>query len=488
MRKLILALFSMAIVMNLCANGGSEKAAVPAEDVVLKIMRGHVSTDPETEPSIAILNEKTGIETVWEFLPQQNPVDKLNLVLSAGEEYDYIMLSNGQRYILGDYSSKGIIQALDDKIGAYPRVAALPEKGWKSVTIDGKRFAIPSTGLPIPKASNWIREDILKDAGLSLPQTGDELLSLLRELKDYTTEKGVVMSFPGSTGIGILPSLSGAFGFLYGYEIIDGKVVDNRLTPAYKEYLSFLNKLWEEGIIDPDMPVMNREAWKTKVGNGDVIFYPGWIDGSELYARNMTAAGTPEKGFIPMVPLMDSRGERIVLSESGAHNFGMIPTSSDNVKTTLMWLNTMLEEKTWQEITIGMEGTDWEFKNGKRYPILPKFFEERGNMWAFLPVQDGEQYFPLWITRVRKSPEYALLFDKLVEATEKYQVDNVLNFLPVGAVRGDKGKIIEDYYAIEALNFVVGTRSMDEFDAYAAEAKRLGALEIVKEIQSQLNS
>jgi putative aldouronate transport system substrate-binding protein len=448
------------------------------------VLRQYAGLDPETDPGIDVINEVTGYNTIWELLPAENPMDVLNLRLAAGEDYDYVFISGGNRARLADYANKGVVHDLTGQIDAYPNLNELPDLAWSTVTYDGRVYGIPSTGLPIPQQINFVREDWMQALGLAEPQTREELEAVVRT---FAAEDPMDL---GNANVAMLldgpwaPGLTTTFGFLYPQELVDGTIVDNRTTDAYREYLSWLNSLYEDGILDPDFPVMTTEVYNSKITAGQVGYYHGWVDPAVSYVAAAKAAGDDESRYIGLETLKGPDGSRRNWSQAGPHNVGFIPASSTKVDSVLDWLDTFLEPENWELITIGVEGVDHEVRpDGRRFPILPRFDEIRNTMWALLPVQNGPEYFPLWQTRTRKNPNYYGVFDQAVPRVEPHKVDDPLAFLPVGEAEARVGKLVNDLIEEESIKFIAGARPLSEFDRYVDEIMAAGLAEILAEKQ-----
>lgn len=488
--KWLSLLLALGIAAALGATGTQESAGDGGGgQVTLRVLRQYAGLDPETDPGISVINEVTGYNTEWELLPAENPMDVLNLRLAAGEDYDYVFIGGNNRARLADYASKGVVHDLTGKVDAYPNLAELPDLAWSIVTFDGRVFGIPSTGLPIPQQINFLHEGWLNELGLDPPRTRQELETVLRAFRDEDPMELGNANVPMLLNGPWAPGLTTTFGFVYQQELENGRIVDNRISPEYRDYLAWLNSLYEEGILDPDFPVMTNEVFNSKITAGQAGYYHGWVDQAVSYKAAAIASGDNESRYIGIETLPGPDGERRNWSQAGPGNVGFIPSSSDKVDAVLDWLDTFLEPENWELITIGVPGVDHEIRpDGRRFPILPRFDEIRNTMWALLPVQNGPQYFPLWQTRTRKNPNYYETFDQAVPLVEPHKVDDPLAFLPVGAAQAELGKLVDDLVIEESIKFIAGARPLSEFADYVVEVREAGLDEILAEMQSAWNN
>ena len=103
-----------------------------------------------------------------------------------------------------------------------------------------------------------------------------------------------------------LGQMMGPFGYTYGYQIEDGKVIDPRLLPEYKDGIKFLRQLWTEGLMDPELFTQDTPTYRAKaqaqppVYGFAVTWRQGYTFGEEVAQKN----------YVPIPPLMDENGVR----------------------------------------------------------------------------------------------------------------------------------------------------------------------------------
>lgn len=114
-----------------------------------------------------------------------------------------------------------------------------------------------------------VRTDWLEECGLDYPKTMSEFENVIRV---FNEKYGAKFSFAWSrfktTG------LSGAFGS-YGasdeqWFVKDGKIDLAQAQPEWRTYLSWLNKLYEEGLLDTDCLSLDDTSIKAKIHNDQV--------------------------------------------------------------------------------------------------------------------------------------------------------------------------------------------------------------------------
>ncbi len=164
------------------------------------------------------------------------------------------------------FGSQGQLVPLEDLIDNFaPNIRKLfeehPDIKKNITTPDGHIYALPFVDTPgsfgvYPKI--WINETWLKSLGLSIPKTVSELADALRAFKEKDPNKNgqadeVPLSFHlvAASGMPDIQSvLMNAFGFTGTMTVDSGKVRFAANEPQYKEYLTFMNTLYKEGLLD----------------------------------------------------------------------------------------------------------------------------------------------------------------------------------------------------------------------------------------------
>ncbi len=449
----------------------------------INILVTYAPFDPKTDNSVKVLEETTGFKLEYDMLPEKNALDKLNLLFSSGDIlYDYISIGANDTYksMYATYAKKNLLVDLTDKLHKYENLSKMDPMGMDAIKVDGRIYAIGSTGLPYTNNTISIRVDWLEKLGLPIPQTRDDLYNALVQFKVKDPD-GVGMNLIPLIGqpATLVPTISTTFGILYDYEDRNGKIVDTRLLPEYKEYLTFMNMLYNEGLLDPDMPVNTGTTVSEKCASGMVGVYSGHTDIARSLWVAKKAVGQDGTYFDIIEPLEDSSGVKRARSLSGLFNIGMIPTNSKNPNGVLAFLDAFRDDKNYESAIHGKEGVDYTVVDGDKNPIVPDFDQNRGNLYHLKPLQDGYFYFPLWIMRTRKTLEAAVLFAKTFEVAGDYLDISVLAFTPAFDTVSQEIKVVNEYAMQEATKFIAGARSLNEFDKFIEEMNSKGAVKVI---------
>ncbi len=458
-----------------------------AEKPVLKFLHPETSFDINGDASLKVLCEATGYTIKYDTFAG---LDKLNLLMSSGDmDYDFVhMLYMGgedSKSVYASYAKRGQLLQLDELLPKYPNITKRPALDWEPVKVDGKIYALPTTGTIYPEQTNFYRKDWLDALGKQVPTTRDELYDLLKLVKEKDPGKLGDMLVPFGAAAGFKNNLSTTFGFLYPIENVGGTIVDHRILPEYKEYLSFMSRLYQEKLLDQDYPVIAGGDANKKIVAGQVFYHSGWTDPVRDFHIAMDKEGKTSARIKAGPPLKSPDGALRAANHAGFQDYGFIPKSSKNAAAVLDFVNTELDEKTFEFIVNGVEGQDYTVKDGMRFPINPRFNDMRGNLYAYNVAVNGEAYYPLWIMRTRKQIEYWDVFaDIIANCAEYASYHDVTKFAPALPKTAQVRKIIDDYITQETIKFIAGARPLAEFDKYVEEVKSKGIGEVVDEMNN----
>lgn len=151
-------------------------------------------------------------------------------------------------------------------------------------SFDGQQLGLV-TGNTFPyKAMVSIRRDWLQKLGLEVPQTTEEFLAVMKAFtegdpdgngRDDTYGWSGFVNDDGSLG-GFDPFF-GAFGALGGWRVADGQLVSLTTGAETRSALEFINRMVQEGVVDPDWQTQRSDDLRAKWKAGRIgIFVDDW--------------------------------------------------------------------------------------------------------------------------------------------------------------------------------------------------------------------
>lgn len=443
------------------------------EEISLKFLHNSDSFDPETDYTRELIKELLNVDIIPEM---GNEDDKVNLILNSGQEYDMIKLTN--RNLLISYMENGIIHPLNEYIDKYPDLKnAFTQDEWDMVSFDGQIYAIPETNTNDVEWGFAIRKDWLDALGEDIPQTIDDFYRVLKRFKEEDPgnvgkENVVPLTMEGKI---IFNGLSQAFGVsaeVGGYIEKDGELLPSMELEGTRELITFLNKLYKEGLLDADYPSNKNETMISKIAAG----YAGacrmtpW----ESAAVRTIKESNPDAELVFMEPFKDADGNRSIENRSGLKGFLIVPKSSDKAEEVVKYCNDFLAKENYEKLIVGEEGVSFQMEDGKYMPILPEFDKFNKGRW-FYPTNVGERYTELFSARAHKEKEMGELWDDINEKCGQYSYDPVLNYAPtldneIEAVK----QSLKEWTKEKVIKMIIDEKELENFDSYVAEWKEKG--------------
>ncbi|MDR3173730.1 MAG: extracellular solute-binding protein [Treponema sp.] len=234
----------------------------------------------------------------------------------------------------------------------------------------GRIYSIPARRMNLARVVVWMREDWLNILGLPAPKTTQEYYNTLAAFRDNATK---IMS---ATGVSrVIPFSTDGDRLDWGPGLIMDSFIDvnlsdkerwinsiaerNFLVPGYKEGVRFLNKMYNDNLIDRDFPLYKSDDLGPILKSGVA---GSWIgDWDTIYREpNGTLSGLkatiPSANVIPVDCITDAAGKtsKTTYDATGINYF--IPQSCKNLDAAMRYLNWMAKYENYHFIQTGYEG------------------------------------------------------------------------------------------------------------------------------------
>ncbi|MHA6483466.1 extracellular solute-binding protein [Paenibacillus sp. strain BS8-2] len=508
----VLLVGSLAVAVTACSSnsGGSSSAtegpkgsqapsaatSAPTEGPkpTLKSLSSWMNEDYNTYPVATLLEEKTGYKVQYDMLPQENVQEKLNLLIASAEPYDAITIPGTSEYkaLYSDYAKRGALLDLGPLIDEFgPNIkASISEESLEAAKIEGKLFAIPIKTLNNVASSLMIRQDWLEKLDLKMPTTTDELLAVLQAFKEKDPggngDLNIPMSMPGDGAIEV--NIAGAFGLTNTWNEVDGQLLPRALDPSYKDYLTYMSNLFNQGLLDKEFAINQAVTVQEKFTSGRVgVIAVNWASVpklSDALVRNIADAK-----MVYMPTLKGPNGEFGLPEPSGFDRLTFIPKASKNPEDAIKWINAKLDKDVFREVTIGQENVHYTFKDGAYTPILPIFNDERNYANNFLTGSDEENYPKYWQARVRKDERLFAAWEYL-NVTEPAEIrdTNPIGLAPYLEQYSKNNSALSTMENDETVKFISKGELISELEAFQAKYRAAGGDVSVQEVNEWYNS
>lgn len=428
MKKLLSILLVLMMACSfMFAQGAAEAAAaqeesdeiIESEIPVLHILNFPVSFNMTDTIDYQDIEKATGISATFDVLPSENTDEVLMLTLSMDNDYDCAVIKGNSAF--RTLMNSGALLPLNKYIDKYaPELWDLcDEKVWRGVSDEqGNVYCLPATASVKYEinANMTVRLDLAEKAGLGreLPTTITEFYNYCKALKDFYGDEYTIIAAPDNSKFSVSACIMSAFG-IYNDWMLDenGKVIYMTEHPNYPVMIEFLNKMYNEGIIDAEYATNNLTKVNAKLSSGKAIITMngrGSISSpAKALLKNFPELTLDDLGFIPFLRADD--GTATVMLNDGYSIYTVIPRSAEkNVKYVLEYVKRKVQNQ--EYCFIGEEGVHfyWD-EDGYPVPIQPKFNDERNKSNNFLMMKDNDLWELQFYCRLRKTESIWRMFE-----------------------------------------------------------------------------
>jgi putative aldouronate transport system substrate-binding protein len=378
MKKSLLLFFTVFLVMftlSLVANGEKEVVSdmgnfnptgypIVNEPITLNavVLKHPLNGDFYEMKGYQDLVELTNISLNMDVVAGSGWQEKKNLMLAANDLPDFF--TGGNIISQSDqvrYGPQGLFLPLEDMIDSYgsniQRVFEMRPLYKKGVTApDGHIYSVPwaheLTFRENPE-NFFINNTWLDQLGIPVPTTTEELYRALKAFKDNdmngngdSTDE-IPMSFVGDYSDHGIRSLFGSWGVIdrSNHMMLRGnKVIFTPTEKGYKEGVIYFNKLYNEGLLDPEGFTQNTAEFRAKGKSEDALYgvFLGWLDANEVGTQRAN------EDYLAIAPLKGPSGDKpLWLRDDNFLDRGhfVITNSNPYPEATLRWADACLDDE-----------------------------------------------------------------------------------------------------------------------------------------------
>ena len=251
------------------------------------------------------------------------------------------------------------------------------------VTYDGKIMALPETNITDGPNLVWLRKDWMDKLGLSEPHTIDDVVNIVKHFisEDPGNNGEDASGKPNTVGLAVDTDVTGECGYSSEFllDIIfacfgaypkqwimndDGKIVYGSVTDEAKEALSYINSLYNQGVIDNDFLLRTSTNICELIENGlcGSFFGPWWAPNNPLanaVSRN------PDANWQPYLIATDSDGTTSYHSQNPCYKYVVVRKGYEHPEIAAKMISVMFDK-------VRFDCTDSEeFKNYYQLNVEP---------------------------------------------------------------------------------------------------------------------
>jgi len=474
--------------------------------------------------------EMTNVHVNWEQIPDEQAAEKVNILLAAGDLPD--------AFLHGDFTftfsqlmlhgGAGTFIALNDLIDEYSIYLKdifndRPYVRTAMTAPDGNIYAFPAINECHHCAHSvraWVNTPWLETLGLEVPTNTEELYDVLMAFKTQD---------PNGNGEADEIPLSGAISrggyhneidkwlmnaFIYTYYEVSGErafvqVIDNEVsfvanTPQWREGLTYIRRLYRDGLIDPESFTQARDhglKQKSETPDGQIL---GFVPSGSISAFNIyygESGRYTEWELVP--PLIGPNGFQTAYAGPYRILPGIEVTSAaERPDVITRWADWFYTEVGSLTASMGEEGVGWRRgepgelgANGEPavYVQLSPYGRKEPYGWASTTIRDIRADLFLGKASGREHDQGPILYNA-AELYGSYAPDEFLPYLWFS--EGDSTEMAElqlaivEYVTSADAEFIIDRRDLDgsDWNDYLNDLESIGLDRYVELTQKAYDS
>lgn len=437
------------------------------------------------------LQKLTGVTFELQPIPSADYDAKVQTLLATNSMPDVLKLNYRQ---MSDYAATGMFVNLSEKMEDLPYYKSIVDgvESTKFMKVNGSLYFFISMIKYSDVNGNFpiIREDLLAKTGKSMPTNFDELYDVLLAFKEYDPT-----SIPWGTRGGA-NHLCDRIGYAFGVgpngvyfdpDVDGGRYVFNPINPRFKEFLAYLNKCYENDILDPDYTVTVAQQWQENLSSGKSYFY--FDNGSFVTNFNTQLQKTdPSQKFVPMKTLTNPFGQtrnRVYAGQEFAEQGWTVSADSKEIPAALRLFDYMYSPEGSDLTNYGIEGEHYT-KVGDENVLKPEVvayhIANDNDPWRGFHSKIGGGLLDIAVY-VDQRTQYPFMSEEVIGFYKFWGEDKALqayHFLP--PLNPDETEEVKQITSAlstittsELDKFIMGLRPISEYDAFRQDLINAGA-------------
>lgn len=442
------------------------------------------------------LEEKTNIHIEWEVA--SDPKQKLNISLASGDYPDVYLGFNIDQIQLTLYGKDGVFIPLNKLIEKYgveskKMFTSLPYTKELSTSPDGNIYGLPSVNecFHCTHATKlWINQKWLDAVGMKMPTTTDEFYQVLKAFKEKDPNGNKKADEIPFIGANIANSYIDTFllqAFIDSDRNLqflkDGKINAAFTQPEYKEGLKYINKLFKEGLVDPQSITQDRNQLRKLGENPDGVIL-GVVAAQNPTVFN-TLEGTRWKDYVAVPPLKGPKGVQAskYIPQGITYGSYVITNKAKNPEIAMRLADFLYSEEATNRAILGRPDMEWKVAapneigiNGKpaKYTLIGNTSPGAKNAtWGQVGPSLRTNDWRLGQTADPKNPLEDILYKETLTKYEPYKPDpkKMIPSLNFTNEQTDEianiSKTIDDYRKESTARMIIGDLDIDKkWDEY----------------------
>ena len=500
----LVAVMSLALLGGIAAGDSSTEGVKLSLWIIFPSNAAMLMQSFEDNFAWQKMQADTGIDIEFQSPPIGQEAEQLQLILSSGNYPDMIQFN---AYAGSATYPGGAVKAVED--GVYLRLNELIAEHAPNFTnviesdIRFKQQIMTDDGLiwgmgmleTDPQTCYQgpvVRQDWMDDLGLEAPVTIEDWYNVLTTFRDEKDAKSPWF----------MPASGKAECFMWAYDLApggptgewlqrDGKVVYSYADPGYLEYLTEMNKWYNEGLFLKDFTTGDYVRQNQELTEGNVGAY---YQGFWMFTIDETMVHEKDPNFVAMpvtIPIKDADSTtKIRILEPNYRGFDTVITGScENPVAAMKFLDYGYSDEMYMASNYGTLGKTYNMVDGK--PVFTDYMLNNPdgfdlNQLMNMECQQAGSFVRDWACYfVGYSPAANLTLTLWDGSTEHLMLERLLSFTAVeGGLNATLMSDIKTYVDEMIVKFIKGEEPLSNWDSYLNTIYGMGLAEVEANYQA----
>ncbi|RZS94248.1 extracellular solute-binding protein [Cuneatibacter caecimuris] len=321
--------------------------------------------DINDSPYVKFLEDKFNVDLTIISEASKYP-EKVNTIMASGQLPDYMMMMD--KASLAKWADEGMLMDITDKIPKYENLSGqISELGWNLCKYEDRVYGVPLLRYDQTPLLTFANKKFLENLDIDPKEvkTIDDWYNMLKRFTfDDPDGNGKQDTYGMMSGEGNFTATTTTFLDAFNgaeSQYVNGELIPNFLTEGYKDYLKFMHKLYEDGILDPEFVVTTgQQMWDKAASDKYGTFLWFWMT-TELRSKNYDPAN-----LVGLAPPLKADGTQARNKYgSPVRNYTAISKDCKHPEKVLEILDWGCSEEGGVFVFAGIEGLDYEKKGDK---------------------------------------------------------------------------------------------------------------------------
>lgn len=386
MKKLV-SMLLIAVMLCACAGVVSAEATAGGEKITITVSGGASNFGEKWNDTVMVQEIENRLGIVMDCHEEEEWAEKFTLMLSSDTLPDLIINAKLNLNDVADYGSQGYFYPMNTLIDEYAPnlkryLEEYPSLRSYMTSPDGNIYCLVGFAdnviEQVPRV--FVNQRWLDALNMELPSTVDEFYDMLVAFKTQDPNgNGEADEIPLAYGVSnfVENVLMSAFGIknrenVYALQQKDGEVYLAETSENYKAFLSFMNKLYGEGLLDPNNFTVTEAVHNQQVIDNQVGVFAAW---APFVTTSSDISGDKNFAYLGALSSEYSPTADIVLSNQ-VNNLGLalINAESEYAPQIMQLLDYFYSDEGVMAAMRGWEGVTFDYislpyEGLEQYPI-----------------------------------------------------------------------------------------------------------------------